>query len=252
MNEFNLVGKRALVTGSSRGIGRSIALAFARQGADVVVHGHTGGTMLESVIAEANALAGNAHGVQLDLSEPHAARSLYDMASSALGGLDIIVSNVAVQFPAHWTAVTMEDFDKQVAINYRFAFELIQLVAPEMLRRKWGRVVTIGSVQEQVPHPEMIVYASLKSAQTAMVRNLAKQFAAKGVTVNNIAPGVIATDRSKERLVDENYRKKALGMIPSGYVGKPEDCVGAALLLCSDAGRYITGQNLFVDGGMSL
>lgn len=129
---------------------------------------------------------------------------------------------------------------------------MIQRLAPAMIQRKWGRIVTIGSVQESKPHPEMVVYSALKAAQTLMVRNLAKQFAPHGVTVNNIAPGVINTDRSRARLTDQSYRDKVLTGIPAGFLGESGDCSGAALLLCSEAGRYITGQNLYVDGGMSL
>jgi NAD(P)-dependent dehydrogenase (short-subunit alcohol dehydrogenase family) len=98
----------------------------------------------------------------------------------------------------------------------------------------------------------MLVYASLKAAQTSMVRNLARQFAPRGVTVNNLAPGVIATDRNTERLAAAAYREQVLARIPAGRIGDPDDCAGAALLLCSEAGRYITGQSLLVDGGMSL
>jgi NAD(P)-dependent dehydrogenase (short-subunit alcohol dehydrogenase family) len=121
-----------------------------------------------------------------------------------------------------------------------------------MIERKWGRILTIGSVQEAVPHPDMLVYSALKAAQTLMVRNLAKQFAPHGVTINNLAPGVIDTDRSRIRLTEAAYLEKVLCKIPASYIGEADDCAGAALLLCSDAGRYISGQNLFVDGGMSL
>jgi|SRR5882724_7884167 len=121
-----------------------------------------------------------------------------------------------------------------------------------MAERKWGRVLTIGSVQECVPNPEMLVYSSLKNAQTALGFSLAKQYASHGVTINNLAPGVIETDRYHDRVKTPEHAERLLAWIPAGNIGQPADCVGAALLLCSDAGRYITGQNLFVDGGMSL
>ncbi len=141
---------------------------------------------------------------------------------------------------------------KQVRTNWQSGFELIQKAAPGMLERDWGRILTIGSVQEVNPHPDMVVYSALKAAQTLMVRNLAKQFAASRVTVNNLAPGVIDTDRNQRRLADGIYKAEVLSLIPAGHTGDPLDCVGAALLLCSEAGRYITGQSLLVDGGMSL
>jgi len=129
---------------------------------------------------------------------------------------------------------------------------MIQICAPAMIERRWGRLVTVGSVQESKPRPDMVVYSALKAAQTLMVRNLAKQFAPHGVTVNNTAPGVINTDRSRARLTDQSYIDKVLSWIPAGVLGEPEDCAGVAVLLCSEAGRNITGQNVYVDGGMSL
>lgn len=123
---------------------------------------------------------------------------------------------------------------------------------PGMRSEQWGRILTIGSVQEIRPHPDMVVYAASKAGQTSMVRNLAKQLAPDGITVNNLAPGVISTDRNNERLADEAYAARVLGAIPAGRFGDVSDCIGAAVMLCSDLAGYITGQNLFVDGGMGL
>ena len=121
-----------------------------------------------------------------------------------------------------------------------------------MVARGWGRIVTLGSVQQVRLHPEMIVYAATKAAQANMVRNLARQFAASGVTVNNLAPGVFATDRNADALADPDYRSKVLAAIPAGIIAEPVDIAGAALLLCSDAGRYLTGADIPVDGGLGL
>ncbi|MCX7006240.1 MAG: SDR family oxidoreductase, partial [Kiritimatiellaeota bacterium] len=112
--------------------------------------------------------------------------------------------------------------------------------------------LTIGSVQQARPHPDMIVYAASKAAQENMVRNLAKQLGPDGITVNNLAPGVILTDRNTEVLADETYAERVRQIIPLRSFGESTDCVGAALLFCSDAGRYITGVDLLVDGGMGL
>ena len=121
-----------------------------------------------------------------------------------------------------------------------------------MKEKGWGRIVTIGSVQQIRSHVEMIVYSATKVAQVSMVKSLAPQFAPFGVTINNLAPGAIATPRNDEVLSNQAYLTLVESKIPAGYVGQPEDCAGAAILLCSDAGRYITGQDLFIDGGMSL
>ena len=112
--------------------------------------------------------------------------------------------------------------------------------------------MTIGSVQELKPHPQMLVYSSSKCAQTGLMRSLAGQLAPKGITVNNVAPGVIYTDRNREALSDEAYARKVAASIPAGFYGEKEDLAGIVRLLCSDFGRYITGQNIYVDGGKSL
>ena len=249
---YDLTGRTALVTGSSRGIGAAIARGLADCGANVAVH-YTGNMDKAREVAGQVAARGvKSCVVQGDLTADDGARKVFEGAKDALGHLDILVSNASVQEPCNWQEITRESFDRQVAANFRSALELIQLVAPGMIKRQWGRIVTIGSVQEAKPHPQMVVYAALKSAQTALVRNLAKQFAPHGVMVNSLAPGVINTDRSAARLEDPVYREKVLGWIPSGYVGTAEDCVAPVLLLCSQEARYITGANLFVDGGMSL
>lgn len=249
---FNLIGRRTLVTGSSRGIGAAIALALAEAGADVVVN-HVGSrdAALE-VVEKIESLGRRSVAVEADLGSPKGPQSLMQATLAALGGLDILVSNVAIQYVENWREVTREHFDQQVNVNWRSAFELIRLAAPAMIERNWGRILTIGSVQEAKPHPDMVVYSALKAAQTLMVQNLAKQFAPCGVTLNNLAPGVINTERSRARMTDPLYVNKVLSAIPVGHIGEAEDCAGAALLLCSDAGRYITGQSLYIDGGMSL
>ena len=121
-----------------------------------------------------------------------------------------------------------------------------------MKENRWGRIITVGSVQQYKPHKEMPIYAATKSANMNIVTNLASQLAPFGITVNNIAPGVIATPRNFDALQDEKYRDIVLAKIPAGYAGTSEDIAGGALLLSSDAGRYITGTDLIIDGGMHL
>lgn len=249
---FKLNGRRAVVTGSSRGIGAAIAVGLAEAGADVAIH-YTGNYNAANDVANRIIQLGKKSIViQADLSQDGGADKIYEEATEAMDGIDILISNVSIQIPEPWNEIEKCSFDRQVLVNLRSSLELIQLVAPAMMEQKWGRILTIGSVQESLPHPDMLVYSSLKAAQTHMSKNLSKQFAASGVTVNNLAPGVINTDRSRGRLEVDEYREKVLAKIPVGNIGMAEDCVGAALLLCSDAGRYITGQNLFVDGGMSI
>jgi glucose 1-dehydrogenase len=241
-----------LITGSSRGIGAAIALVLAQAGANVAIHYAGQEEKAAAVAKQAEALGVRAVLVRGDLSAHDAAKHIYDSTVTALGRIDILVLNASVQIPKNWLGITGADIETQFAVNYRSGLELLQLAVPQMVAQKWGRILTIGSVQEKVPNPEMLVYSSLKNAQSAMVLSLAKQLAAFGITANNLAPGVIVTDRNRDRVSAPKDAARVLSWIPSGYMGQPSDCAGAALLLCSDAGRYITGQSLFVDGGMSL
>lgn len=251
-NLFDLRGRNALVTGSSRGIGRALALALANAGANVVVHASAAADALDKTVSEARALSVHAVGLVADLSEENAAATLYQQTLERVSQLDILICNASIQIPEPWLETTKEHFSKQVRINFQSTFELMQLAAPAMAERGWGRIVTVGSVQETCPHRLMPVYAATKCAQTSLVRSLAPQLAPMGVTVNNIAPGVIHTDRNDASLNDETYRQTIISKIPAARIGSPDDCTGAALLLCSEAGAYITGQSLYVDGGMSL
>ncbi len=241
---FDLKNKKALVTGSTQGIGFAIAQCLAAQGATVYVHGARNVAKCEAAAAK---IPGSIPLVK-DLSDDDCAAYLHEMT----GDLDILVLNASVQFRNPWLDVTSEEFDKQVRVNLKSSYELIQKYAPHMKAQKWGRIVTVGSVQQYKPHKDMPIYAATKAAQMSLVTNLAKQLAPDGITVNNMAPGVIDTPRNAAALSDEEYSAKVMAGIPAGYAGLPEDCAAGVLLLVSDEGRYITGTDLIIDGGMHL
>lgn len=241
---FDLSGKKALITGSVQGIGLALAECLAKYGAQVFVHGSRSAELCRKAAAGIPEAAA----VSADLSEADAAERLY----AATGDVDILILNASVQYRSPWEEITEEEFDKQITVNFKSSLKLIRKYEPYMSRKGEGRIITVGSVQEYKPHPAMVVYAASKAAQKNMIRNLAVQLAPGGITVNNIVPGVIETPRNEKALADENYYKQVLKGIPMGYTGLPEDICGAALLLCSKAGRYITGTDIIVDGGMSL
>ena len=245
---FDLTGKVAVVTGASQGIGEAIARGLAKQGAKVYVTGATSIEKCKKVTDSINAQGGCAIPVVCDLSKPDAAKEMHRLTGDA----DILVLNASVQFRKGWQSITEEEIDTQLTVNFKASFQAIQEYEPYMAQNKWGRIVTVGSVQQYRPHKDMAIYAASKCAQMSLVENLAKQVAADGVTINNLSPGVIATPRNTDALADKEYAQKVLAGIPAGYAGVSEDMVGAALLLCSDEGRYITGTDLVVDGGMSL
>jgi NAD(P)-dependent dehydrogenase (short-subunit alcohol dehydrogenase family) len=249
---FSLGGRTALITGSSRGIGRALALGFAAYGADVAVHCRSRFEQAQEVAETAASYGARSCALQADLADEEGPQILYEQTLERLGHIDILVLNASVQVRKAWSEITRDEFELQVTVNWRASLELIQFALPGMIERGWGRILTVGSVQQALPHPQMAVYAGTKAAQENMVRNLAKQVAEHGVTVNNLAPGVIDTERNEKYLSDTVYRQRVLESIPVDFVGVPGDCVGAALLLCSEAGRYITGVDLLVDGGMAL
>jgi glucose 1-dehydrogenase len=246
---FDLSGRTALVTGSGRGIGRAIAVGLASCGADIAVHC---ASRTEEADETAHAVeAAGARSVTLvaDLREAEACRNLVPEASRRLGPVDILILNASTEIRSDWLDIAEADVDTQVAVNFKASLLLLQAAVPGMAERGWGRVVSLGSIQEVKPNPRLIVYAALKAAQTNMMINLARQYAGHGVTLNNLAPGAIGTERNAAVLDDPAYRERVEAQIPSHRIGAPRDCVGAALLLASEAGAYITGSTLFVDGG---
>ena len=240
---FDLTEKRVLITGSTQGIGFSLAKCLAKAGATVFING----TNEENARHAAEQIEGSQIAVY-DLSLPDCADRLYEKT----GDVDILILNASIQIRKAWNEITDEEFDRQISVNFKASLKLIQKYAPYMQKQAWGRIITIGSVQQQKPHKDMLIYAAAKSAQENMVRNLARQLAPIGITVNNVAPGVIETPRNSEALSDREYAKQVMSGIPVGFAGQPQDCAGLVLLLCSEAGRYITGEDIYIDGGMSL
>ncbi len=250
---FDLTGRVALVTGARRGIGRAIATALSAQGAAVVVH-HADGAEeagdASEVLADIRALGGRGTTLAADFSQPGAGTRLAQGALAAFDRVDVLVLNASIEILEPFGSVCPASFDRQVAINLRAPLELLQALLPGMAQRGWGRVLAIGSTQQLRPSPSKLIYGATKAAQQNWVLNLARQLGSRGVTVNNLAPGVIATARNQAQVAAEGA--ELIQGIPVGRIGRPEDLVGAALLLCSDAGQYITGADLYVDGGRHI
>lgn len=246
--KFDLKGRRAFVTGSSEGIGKAIVLALAAQGAEVFLHNRENVEKSKQAgqeIAPPGKFAGAVNG---DLGNEKDVERIF----AEVKHTDILVLNASVQIRKDFPEVTREEFDRQMHVNLWSGIRLIQLFHAGMKEKGWGRILLIGSVQQLKPHPQMPVYAAGKTGLTNLAVNLARQFGGDGITVNNLAPGVIETGRNTEALADPDYARQVRSRIPVGFFGAPEDCAGPALLLCSEAGRYITGQTIYCDGGMSL
>lgn len=240
--------KTAFVTGSSRGIGRAIALRLAADGFRVILHGVSESQHLRALKSEIEARGGAAQIVTANLCDLDATKALAQQVAQT----DVLILNASVQYRTPWQEITTQECYDQFNCNFVSSMILIQSVVDHMREEGWGRVITIGSVQETKPHPDMLVYSASKAAQTNMMQSLSLQLAKDGITVNNVAPGVIYTDRNVGALSDPEYAKKVTESIPVGFYGEPKDCAGIVSLLCSDDGRYITGQSIYVDGGKSV
>jgi NAD(P)-dependent dehydrogenase (short-subunit alcohol dehydrogenase family) len=259
-DRFSMLGRRALITGGSMSIGRAIALAFADAGADVALH-HSAAADLAfgkpDAATETAALL-RERGcrtaiIEADFDIAEEARRTVKSASEALGGVDVLVVCASVQYRVPFESVTSEQVDRQFRINFRASVELLMAALPPMKTRGWGRVLTIGSVNQTTPEAELSVYAALKSAQHNLAINLARQYAPFGVTVNNLSPGLIATERNRWRRADRPaWTEIERDSSPMHRAGTPEEMTGAALLLCSEAGSFITGADLQATGGRHL
>jgi glucose 1-dehydrogenase len=226
---FDLTGKKALVTGSSRGIGMAIAMGLAECSADVVIHGSGNIARVEETASMIEKFGHKVCACVADLSKPDGARDLYRQVINRMGEIDILILNASAQFNKDWREITHEDFEIHMNVNVRASLELMQLFVPAMERKKWGWIITVGSVQQTKPRSYMMIYAASKMAQLSIVKNLAKELAPVAITVNNIASRVIDTDRNKEALSDVATLERLLHGIPVGEIGRPEDCVGTVL-----------------------
>lgn len=246
-----LSGRVALVTGAARGIGLAIATRLAEAGAHAIVHDRD----VDAAMQAADAL--RQRGLQAtpliadlaDLSAPAAmASALKEKGTEP----DILVLCASIEILETWDQISEEALAAQSEINLHATVRLIQAFLPAMLVREFGRVIAIGSVQETRPNPTHFYYAATKVAQTSMILNLARTLRQPDLTCNIIQPGAILTDRNRAVFAQPGREEQILARIPLGRIGRAEDCAGIALLLCSDAGSYINGAEIAVDGGLRL
>lgn len=248
---MRLQGKTALITGSDQGIGKAVALRLAQEGADVVINYRKNAGNAQQTLAEVEATGRRGFVIQADVSEIPDARRLVDESVAHFGALDILVNNAGVEKRANFWDVTEEDYRTVIDVNQTGVFFTTQRFVQRLQERKsGGKIINISSVHEELPFPHFTSYCMAKGALRMMTRNLAIELAPLGITINNIAPGAIATPINAALLNNPEELKALTDKIPLGRMGKPEDVAGMAAFLASSDADYVTAATFFVDGGL--
>ena len=247
---MDFTGKTAIVTGGSRGIGRAVCLELAKGGANVVLCYAGNEAAAQETVQAVEALGAKALAVHCDVSDSAQVNGLTGAATAAFGQIDILVNNAGITRDNLLMRMSEAEFDAVIAANLKGAFLCMKAVSRLMLKQRYGRIVNLSSVVGLRGNAGQVNYAASKAGVIGMTKSLAKELAARGVTVNAVAPGFIETDMTA--VLSDAARAAAQGGIPMGRLGAPEDVAKAVAFLASDEAAYITGQVLAVDGGMAM
>lgn len=243
---FDLTGKTALVTGASGGIGGAIARALYGQGATVALSG----TRVEPLEALKAELGERAHVLACDLSDAGSVEALPKAAAAAMGGVDILVNNAGITRDNLFMRMSDAEWAQVIEVNLTSSFRLCRAVLRGMMKARWGRIVNITSVVGATGNPGQGNYAAAKAGMVGMSKSLAYEVASRGITVNCVAPGFIATAMTDK--LNDDQKAKILGQIPAGRMGTGEEIAAAVLYLASPEAAYVTGATLHVNGGMAM
>jgi len=245
-----LSGKTALITGASRGIGRASALALARMGAQVLIHYSSGAKEAEAVVAEIRKAGGRADAIAADLSAPDGAHKLAKQVRAVVGDrLDILIANAGISKSATIEETTVEDFDRLFAVNVRAPYFLVQQLLS--ILGNGGSVVLLSSIAAHTVVGTLSAYAATKGAIDTLVKHFASVLGERGIRVNAVAPGVVATDMSSFTKTDAG-REFTLGIQALKRLALPDDIAGVVAFLASDDARWISGETIRADGGSKL
>jgi glucose 1-dehydrogenase len=248
---MRLGNKVALVTGSSSGIGEAIALAFAREGATVVVNYSRHEDAAQEVLEQIEGSGGKGLVVGADVSDPKEVEAMIQQAVGAFGRLDIMVNNAGMERKMPFLETPFEVWKETIAVNLTGTWLGCQAAAKQMVTQgDGGRIINVSSVHEDLAMPTNSPYCATKGGVRMLMRTLAVELAPNDITVNNIAPGAIETPMDAPLEQNPDEIKELLSEIPLGRMGKPEEVANLALFLASDSSSYVTGSTLFVDGGM--
>ncbi|OAH53729.1 MULTISPECIES: 3-oxoacyl-[acyl-carrier-protein] reductase [Bacillaceae] len=247
---MNLDGKIALVTGASRGIGKAIALELARLGADVVINYAGNEQKAKDVSEEIKAIGRRSFIIQCDISDSDAVQSMVKETVDQFGRLDILVNNAGITRDNLLMRMKEQEWDDVIDTNLKGVFLCTKAVTRQMMKQRSGRIINISSVVGRIGNAGQANYTAAKAGVIGLTKASARELAARGITVNAIAPGFIATDMTDELPIEA--KEQLIGQIPLGTLGEVEDIAAAAAFLASDGAKYITGQVIGVDGGMAM
>lgn len=248
---FDLSGRIALVTGSTRGIGRVLAEGLAAAGATVVVHGRDAATAAAEAAAIAAATGAPAHGAAFDVTDVGAVDEGIARIEREIGGVDVLVNNAGIQRRGPLPQFSDTDWDDLLRTNLSAVFALSRRVSRGMIERGSGKLIQIGSVQSQLARPSIAAYSATKGAIVMFTKGLCADLAGHGIQANVIAPGYFATELTEPLVEDETFSAWVRERTPAGRWGDTTDLVGAAVFLASSASDFVNGQTIFVDGGMT-
>jgi len=247
---MELAGKTALVTGASRGIGRAVALALAEAGADVIVNYAGSREAAEAVADQIRGSGRRAETFQANVADAAQAEALVKFAFDTFGKLDILVNNAGITRDNLLIRMKEEEWDEVIAVNLKGVYNCLKAAARPMMKQRSGTIINISSVVGVLGNAGQVNYAAAKAGVIGLTKSAARELASRGITVNCVAPGYIATDMT-DRLGDD-IKEEMLAHIPLGRMGAPEEVAKVVRFLASDAASYMTGQTLHVDGGMYM